>query len=387
MINFFLQQNKMLEDIFMEAITKGVFPGAAIAVAHGVASNRNIEVKCFGYTGYQGDENEPVEPETFYDLASLTKPLATLPALLVLLARGELGFDDKLEDLLQRKVSREKRAIRLRHLLGHSAGLPAHLPFFEHWAPQSALEQREGIREKVVAEIMARPLLFTPGTATLYSDLGYILAGMVVEKRSGDDLAEFIEKNIYAPLGLSNQLFFNPHNHPRQVVYAPGEYCSWRQRLLKGEVGDENCALLGGVAGHAGLFGNIRGVAGLTSYLLDIWQNQAPEKLILIESDDLRHCLTKQQIKNDTTWALGMDTPSARGSSGGDLLSAASVGHLGYAGTSFWIDPHRELVVVLLTNRVHPSRFNDQIKRFRPLFHNNLIRVLDSCNLSGRSQT
>ncbi|MFH7320569.1 serine hydrolase domain-containing protein [Desulfurivibrio sp. D14AmB] len=370
----------MLEDIFLEAMAKGVFPGAAIAVAHGLATNRNTEIKCFGKTGYQGDEIEPVDSETFYDLASLTKPLATLPALLVLLARGELSLDDKLEDLLQREVPREKRAIRLRQLLGHGSGLPAHLPFFEQWTPLAVQEQREEIREQVMTEILARPLLFTPGSATLYSDLGYILAGMVVELKSGEDLARFVEKHIYAPLGLSNQLFFNPHNHPRHVAYAPGEYCSWRQRLLRGEVGDENCALLGGVAGHAGLFGNIKGVAGLTSYLLDLWQDRAPVKLM--RPDDLQHCLVKQQLKPDTTWALGMDTPSAQGSSGGDLLSADSVGHLGYAGTSFWIDPHRELVMVLLTNRVHPSRFNDQIKKFRPLLHNTLVNFLDHGKLS-----
>lgn len=375
MDNFFSQQNKMLEDIFLEAQKKGVFPGAATAIFQGCGTERKKLIKCYGNTAYQGDDLTSVGPATFYDLASLTKPLATLPALLTLLTAGRIKMEDKLGELLQRDLPREKRDICLRQLLGHSAGLAAHIPFFNHRPGPPPPERRDEIRESILAEILAQPLIYPPGSATVYSDLGYILAGMIVEIKSGEDLASFVRKNVYEPLGLSDQLFFNGVNHHHPASYAPGEFCAWRQRILHGEVGDENCALLGGVAGHAGLFGNIGGVASLAAYLLDLWQGRAAVELLAPE--ELRRCFSRQKINPDTTWALGVDTPSRQGSSGGHLLSEESIGHLGYSGTSFWIDPRRELVVVLLSNRVHPSRYNDQIKKFRPLFHDTVIRLLE----------
>jgi CubicO group peptidase (beta-lactamase class C family) len=168
-----------------------------------------------------------------------------------------------------------------------------------------------------------------------------------------------------------------PGQEKKLENYAFMEECPFRQRMLRGEVSDENAHALGGVAGHAGLFGTMEGVLLFAVHLLDQWQGR--EEHPGYRSRDLRKFLKKQKIPG-STWALGFDTPSPTGSSGGKYLSPVSVGHLGFTGTSFWIDPVRELVMVLLSNRVHPSRENERIKKFRPLLHDAVIENLGMCN-------
>jgi len=362
----------MLEKIFRNAISQGIFPGAASSVFQGMGSSRKGMISCYGSTSYQA--GKVVDLATIYDLASLTKPLATLPALVSLIGAGRISFAQKLEDLLQSKIPVDKREISLRDLMGHRAGLASYLPLF------SLVYQKDPVQVKreVLRIILDHPLVHPPGRQSLYSDLGYILAGFIVEKQSGQNLAEYVRAAIYEPLGLGDRLFFNPRGNIRAGVYARGEYCLWRQRLLDGEVSDENCALLGGVAGHAGLFGDIGAVSALVCSLLDHWlgQEAKEQSKTLLDRDIILSCFARQNQQNHDTWALGVDTPSSRNSSAGRYLSPRSIGHLGFSGTSFWIDPRRELVMVLLSNRVHPCRSNQKIKKFRPLFHDTVIGEL-----------
>jgi serine-type D-Ala-D-Ala carboxypeptidase len=376
--NFFSQQNKMLEKIFRNAISQGIFPGAASSVFQGLGSSRQGMISCYGSTSYEA--GKLVDPATIYDLASLTKPLATLPALVSLMGAARINFSQKLEDLLQTKVPGDKREISLRDMMGHRAGLASYLPLF------SLVDQKDPdqLKREVLRIILDHPLVHPPGRQALYSDLGYILAGFIVEKQSGQNLAEYLRAAIYEPLGLGDRLFFNPRGNIRAGVYARGEYCLWRQRLLDGEVSDENCALLGGVAGHAGLFGDIGAVSALVCFLLDNWLGQEIKegKKPRLARDVLLSCFERQNQQNQDTWALGVDTPSSRHSSAGRYLSPRSIGHLGFTGTSFWIDPRRELVMVLLSNRVHPCRSNQKIKKFRPLFHDTVIGELETARES-----
>jgi CubicO group peptidase (beta-lactamase class C family) len=206
----------------------------------------------------------------------------------------------------------------------------------------------------------------------VYSDLGYIILGYLIEKIEEKNLATIFKQKICDPLQLTEKLFFLsicPYLSVKKEKIAATEDCPWRKKLIQGEVHDEHCWLMGGVAGHAGLFGTAESVLVLCETLLDCWQGTKHHPAFT--NGVLRHAF--EWKKETSNWALGFDRPTPGKSSCGHFISAQSVGHLGFTGTSFWIDPQHNVVVVLLTNRVHPSRENMKIREFRPLFHNTLM--------------
>ncbi|MFZ5775204.1 MAG: serine hydrolase domain-containing protein [Thermodesulfobacteriota bacterium] len=348
-------------NLFQEAIEQRVFPGATMGIAVGWGANRQRLVLAHGHTDYS--RKREVRSDTVYDLASLTKPLVTVLSLLCLIKQGKLTLSQRLGDIFS-QVPTDKHGITIANLLGHCSGLPAHRPYF-----QTLVEIKEAERQKsLFSMIMDDTLEYETGERTVYSDLGFMLLGLVVETVSGQDLASFFRKQVASPLHLEESLFFQPPFSRASDLdrYAVMEECAMRGTVVHGSVSDENAWALGGVAGHAGLFGTIDGVLDLCVHLLDQWQGR--EEHARYRASDLAQLLQRQNIPG-STWALGFDTPSESGSSGGRYLSPSSVGHLGFTGTSFWIDPSRDLVMVLLSNRVHPSRENDKIKQFRPRFH------------------
>jgi CubicO group peptidase (beta-lactamase class C family) len=356
-------------DIFSWALGNRAFPGAAMAVSWGISEERQRLIQTFGYTTYS--QKNKVEESTVYDLASLTKPLATTLAILALLKERRLKLSDQVLDIFpQTGMAQHKFSIC--DLLCHSAGFVAHKPYYLELCKLVEGEKSNALLSLLMKENQA----YKPGTLSLYSDLGFMLLGLIVEKKSGLGLAEFFSKKIAGPLGLAQKIFYSPTGSENtKRPYAPTEDCLLRKNILFGEVSDENAHALGGVAGHAGLFGTAEGVLEMGVHLLDQWRGR--EEHPNYQASDLCQFLTRQDIPG-STWALGFDTPSSIGSSGGRYLAPTSVGHLGFTGTSFWIDPTRNLVMVLLSNRVHPSRENNQIKQFRPLFHET---VMESLNL------
>ncbi|MDF1613892.1 serine hydrolase domain-containing protein [Desulfurivibrio dismutans] len=378
MKNFFSQQNKILENFFFQALAQGVFPGAAMAVAEGTGSRRHRLISCWGETSYQDNAKQKINEKTFFDLASLTKPLATLPAVLSLMTAGKFGFDTNLEELLAVKVPPDKKKITLKDILTHRSGLAAYYPFYE----QIKKARYQRVKKEITEIILDRPLAYPPGSRSVYSDLGFILAGFIVEEHSGKNLAAYVEEDFFCPLGIDEQLFFNFPGRVRPGIYAAGEYCLWRRRLLRGEVGDENCALLGGAAGHAGLFGSISAVVRLLEYMFDLgWGETGPASQDeFFKREYFLQCCRRWDESGKNTWAAGFDTPSPGNSSGGPYLSVESIGHLGYAGTSIWMDPRNKLIMVLLTNRVHPCRSNNKIKKIRPNFHRLVMEQLGMDN-------
>ena len=217
-----------------------------------------------------------------------------------------------------------------------------------------------------------------PGSTSLYSDLGFILLGRIIEKKAGCILAHYVEEKVLRPLNLEKKIFFNPlfegKKSTSKTDFVATENCPWREKILCGEVHDDNCYSMGGVAGHSGLFGNIEGVTTYAGMILDMWKGVA--KHPNINKEDLEGFLVRQQKIPGSSWALGFDTPAKKESSSGNHLSQKSIGHLGFTGTSFWIDPEKDTVIVLLTNRVHPSRENIKIKQFRPYFHDRVMEKL-----------
>ncbi len=364
--------NKEIENIIETAINNNIFPSACIGIYN--KENNLFNKSIIISNSITSIKNKSVDKKRiFYDLASLTKPLATVLSILSLKNNGKIRIEDNIGEIFNLKdIPADKGNITVGQLLSHSAGFPAHQPFFNELV-KVPLEKRKDLLFKLLID---EPLCYVPGENFIYSDLGFMLLGLIVEKLAGVGLDEYLSTMILQPVGLDKHLFFKRQGETTtdRKRYAPVEDCPWRGRVLSGEVSDENCWALGGVAGHAGLFGDIQGVLDLVALILDIWQGRASHPNI--ESRDLIEFLKIRTDIEDNTWALGFDSPSPAGSSSGRYLSATSVGHLGFTGTSFWIDPERELAIVVLSNRVHPSRENTLIKEFRPFIHDRIIDLL-----------
>lgn len=343
-----------------------------MGIAWGNPEQRNRVILAYGHTDYSR-ENQADE-DTFYDLASLTKPMATTLAILSLLKDGIIRLSDRIFDNFPSIKYSSPSKISIKDILCHSAGLPAYKPYYTELEKLPVEKRKEALFHLIASE----PLVYEPGSTSVYSDIGFMLLGLLIEEKTGMELPFFFREKVAAPLGLEKKIFYWPSGligeiEKKKIKIAPTEKCPIRNRVLHGEVSDENASALGGVAGHAGLFGTVGGILEMAVFLLDQWQGR--EEHPSYQSRDLRQFLTRQNIPG-STWALGFDTPSATSSSGGRYLAPTSVGHLGFTGTSFWIDPTRELVMVLLSNRVHPSRENSGIKQFRPLFHETVMESI-----------
>jgi serine-type D-Ala-D-Ala carboxypeptidase len=324
-----------------------------------------------------------VTPDTVFDLASLTKPLATALALIILAGQGRLDPATPLRKVLPGAwLPPDKQPLTLESLLTHRAGLPAWRPFYLE-VLAAPPEARAARLERLAA---ATPLEYPPDTATLYSDLGFMLLKAVVEAISGETLDRFCRKSIYRPLGLRT-LGFIPVPQPAQTVPATGNrkpktenrlYAATEPGLIPGrpvggEVHDENAWAAGGVAGHAGLFGTGREVFHLLACL---WRAYGGEQVGPLHPEAVKLFFT---VPPGAARALGFDTPGPDPASraAGRFFSSGSVGHLGFTGTSFWLDLETGQMVVLLTNRVHLGRDDkNKIQAFRPRFHEAASRAL-----------
>ncbi len=349
-----------LEALLQAGVGEGVYTAAAAVVGLGG------EVRWQGAAGrLTADPESPaVTPATVFDLASLTKPLATALSVLVLVQQRTLSLGQRLGELLPNAwLPREKRELTLVSLLTHRAGLPAWRPFYQK-VLAAAPEQRSTLLELLAA---GEPLTHPPETTTMYSDLGFMLLKAVVEETAGQDLDGFCRRTLYEPLGLAG-LGFNPRRRPggEGLEYAATEPGLIPGRPGMGEVHDENAWAAGGVAGHAGLFGTAGEVFALAAALYRSYLGEPGGRW---PADLVRRFLAPA---GPGLRALGFDLaqadPTARAA--GRFFSEASVGHLGFTGTSFWMDPESGQLVVLLTNRVHLGRDRlEGIRAFRPRFH------------------
>jgi CubicO group peptidase (beta-lactamase class C family) len=313
------------------AIAVGPIPGAAAAIA----GRGDVRLACFGRTEPDGPA---VTAQTWYDLASLTKVLCTVPLAADAIASGRLDPGAPVRDLLPEIAWLQERPnlgdATVLQLATHTSGLPA-------WQPLYTL----GLdRATLLARLLHTPLQRSPGPI-VYSDLGFILLGYLLEHLLGQRL-DVLARGLFARIGLEEELAFSP---PAGAPLAATENCPWRSRLLRGEVHDENAAALGGVAGHAGLFGTLRGVVGYARALLSCQLH--PEPVLAYVTQEHARAEPPDLERRGFGWVL-----MHPGWSGGDLMSSRSIGHTGFTGTGLWIDLERGRFTVLLTNRVHPSR-------------------------------
>lgn len=342
-------------DVLRQAITARAFPSASVAITH---RGKLIARRAFGQFTYEPDAS-PVTGGTLFDLASLTKVVAITPMAMILWERGVLDLDMPMAALLPEFAADDPRRqqITVRMLLAHSSGLPAYEKLF----------LRAKSREELLHAAITTPLIADPGIQAEYSDIGFIVLGAALERLAEESLDHFCQREIFGPLGMTHTIF-NPATSLRAAIPPAADDRGFRQRIIQGEVQDENASVLGGVAGHAGLFATAEDVAIFAHAMLS---GGRP----IIRPETVA-CFTRRETSpSGTSRALGWDTPSSPSQSG-RYFSAKSFGHLGYTGTSLWIDPTRELSVTLLTNRTWPDCSDQAIKDVRPRFHDGVIEAL-----------
>ena len=346
-----------LRKIVEDALNNSMFTACSAGYVKFNNDCWNSEEYHFGSTGVG---NEKVSCNSVYDLASLTKPLVVSMSLMALCGEGKIFVDNTLSEFFE-DVSEGLKRVTVNDLLCHRSGLPAHKPFYK-----KILDFAPADRKKIIVNsILGEAETLNSTKKHVYSDLGFILLGSIIEKIAGKSLSDYWSTKIKRPLNLENDLFFPDYLLSDTYSYVCTGVCSWSNMDLSGLVNDDNCRALGGGAGHAGLFGTMRGVLHICKVIIECFSGKGCKLPY-----DIKKFI---QSAGTSPWVFGFDTPSAKNSAAGDLFSAKTIGHLGYTGTSFWIDLEQNLAVVLLTNRVLTGTDLDKMKDFRRKIYNTIM--------------
>jgi CubicO group peptidase (beta-lactamase class C family) len=352
--------------ILHNAIAGHAFPAASIAVtSHG----KLVALKAFGRFTYDLDSPQ-VTTASVFDLASVSKAVATTSMAMILYQRGLLDLEMPVTAIVPEFAGagsgkdQRRGEVTLHMLLAHSSGLPAYEKLF--------------LKAKTKAELLAAafttPLTADPGSRAKYSDIGFTVLGVALERLVDETLDRFCQRELFGPLGMARTAY-NPPPAWRDSIPPTADDRSFRHRIIQGEVQDENASVLGGVAAQAGLFATAEDLATFAHLLLQSGRGAGrPE---ILRPDTLTLFTRRESSPAGTSRALGWDTPSSPSQSG-KYFSAASFGHLGYTGTSLWIDPQRRLSITLLTNRTWPDCTSEAIKQVRPLFHDAIGEALEA---------
>jgi len=345
--------------ILRASVDAGHVPGAAAQVRQ---AGEIVLEEVYGCASWV-PERRPIPPDPVFDLASVTKVVATTTAVMLLYQRGGLDLDAPVAQYLPEFGPEDKAEITPRHLLTHTSGFPAWIPFYE----------QHGSLEAIFAAVCATPLEAKPNERCTYSDLEFITLGVLVERLAGQPLDVFCRDHIFAPLGLRDTTFNPPAAW--QDRFMATEDCPWRGRVVRGEVHDENAYACGGVAGHAGLFGTARDLGVFLQALLEAYQGHPQtEPRFVLTPATVATLLTRQPGPAETKYALGWGWCPHYGE-GKHAASPEAFGHTGFTGTQVFVDPARHLTVVLLTNRVHPSRQNQKIAELRSTFLGKVLEI------------
>jgi serine-type D-Ala-D-Ala carboxypeptidase len=348
-----------VDTLMVEAIKKFIFPGAVL-----LFSKEGLILFHKAYGVGNIFSRHPVSLHTLFDLASLTKPLATATSMMALVKGGKLALKNQLGQILPELKNSEKNEIRIEHLLSHTSGLPDYYPYYKVLEKYPVHERKHQLRCMLKNVPLKNPI----GHTRLYSDLGYMILSWIIETTAKCKIDRFVNDEVFNPLGLRNLFYQNLCEKKKNIQYAATEMCPWRKTLVEGVVHDENAFIMGGIEGHAGLFGTAEDIHRLLAHILTVYTDELfkgifPAHLVKI---------FLKRFKNFDR-ALGFDTPSDKNSSSGHFFSPQSVGHLGFTGTSFWMDLQRSIIVILLTNRIHPDRKNENIRKFRPVLHDAIM--------------
>jgi serine-type D-Ala-D-Ala carboxypeptidase len=346
--------------ILQQAIANRAFPCASVAVTH---RGKLVALKALGHFTYDADA-PAAHPDTIYDLASITKVMATTSMAVLLYQRGLLDIEMPVVGIMPEFAEDSSGAddlrrskVTFRMLLAHSSGLPAHLKFYE----------QAGTRDKITLLAAKTPLTNDPGTHVEYSDIGFIILGETLMRLADEDLDAFCQREVFGPLGLA-RTGFNPLPEQRGLIPPTLNDQGFRPRLIQGEVNDDNAGAMGGIAPHAGLFAPAEEIALFARAMLD-------GGAAVFRQGSLAIFTKRELLPAETTRTPGWDTPSET-SLAGKYFSPGSFGHLGFTGTSLWIDPERRISITLLTNRTWPDGKNIGIRQVRPQFHDAVMETL-----------
>ena len=359
---------------YLRTQVDSAFPGAVVAVGN------HDHVALLAAVGHYGvDDPRPMTTETVFDLASLTKVIGLTTACILLVDQKKLDLNAPVQRYLPEFGGTGKEKVTIRHLLTHSSGLPAWRPLF----------RETETREAALALVDTTPLDTVPGARYLYSDLGAIVLTQVVERITKTRIDQYLGTAVFKPLGMTTTRYLPPAEWRDRI--APTEMDTvFRHRMIRGEVHDENTGRLGGISGHAGLFSTAGDLARFAEWLLEVREGrrrseevggsrgrQSPSSsdLLRLPPSLVEQFTRLQDLPPGSSRALGWDTPSEHSSAGTKLLAHA-FGHTGFTGTSIWLDPDRDLFVILLTNRVHPTRANTKILKVRPFVADLVVDAL-----------
>ena len=367
--------NQKVDQLMEQAIERGIFPAASLLVGRGGGEML--------HEGYYGK----ARAGTVFDIASLTKPISTATLAMQLIQEGLVKLEDSVYQWLGGARLGHHKKMTLAHLLSHTSGLPAWQPFYRE-LPIDQVGTKEG-KQHIIGSCLKEPVVTEPGFQCLYSDLGYIILGEILEQAGLASLDILFQNRIATPLGLKDTFFnrvigFSPESRvpspESRKRFAPTEDCPWRGHVLHGEVHDQNAYAMGGVAGHAGLFSTARDIHKFITEFLKCYRGESDwlsPKIVRQFIDDPSRATSnacppavwREQRATFGTYLLGWDTPTFGSSSSGRYFSPHSIGHLGYTGCSIWIDLDKNFWIILLTNRIHPETTNEKIRAFRPRIH------------------
>jgi len=343
--------------ILEQAISARTFPGCALAVTLRGELVAHHAVGRFTYD----PAAPPVMPDSIFDLASVSKVVATTTMAMILYERGLLDLEAPVVAIVPEFATADPRRadVTVHMLLAHSSGLPAYEKLF----------LRARTRDELLAAAFTTDLSADPGTRAEYSDIGFIILGVALERLADEPLDTFCQREIFGPLGMAHTTFNPPRSWKDRIIPTADDQ-TFRHRIIQGEVQDENASVLGGIAGHAGLFAPAEDVATFAHCMLN---GGRP----ILRPETVEFFTRREAIPAGTSRALGWDTPSSPSQSG-KHFGPRSYGHLGYTGTSLWIDPDRQLSITLLTNRTWPDCQNQAIKQVRPAFHDAVVEALNT---------
>lgn len=352
-----LKKFKRVDRTIKSAIDDKAFPGAQVMV---IKEGEVLHHQNYGRQDYSSDSPE-ITDSTLYDVASLTKIVGTTAAIMRLFDDGKINIDDKVIKYIPAFASNGKENITIQNLLLHNSGLPAWQKFY--LTCKSA--------DEVLDSVYNSKLIYKTGDSIVYSDFGFIVLGKIIEGVTGLGLDVYLKNEFFDPLGMENTLFNPPTKWLHKI--APTEIDTiWRKMLVHGTVHDETASLLGGISGHAGLFSTAPDLAKFAQMILNSGSYGGVQ---YIKSETIKLFTERTDLK--TKRGLGWDFKTLNGySSAGNLFGQKSFGHTGFTGTSLWIDPDRNLIVLFLTNRVHPTRANNKIIKIRSELHDAVIEAM-----------
>ena len=355
-----------IDTMMLAAVDEGVFPGGVLLAAEG---DRVVHCESYG-SAQKIPQERPMSRDTVFDIASLTKPLSIVTLIMLLKKNGKIGLGHPVSRYLPDFAESNKEQITIRHLLKHTSGLPAWKPYYQEWLKADpALLTRGSLRDKILYAIYNEATEYPAGYSRTYSDLGYIVLGAVVESIWEMPLHEIFSRYVAGPIGLENTSYFaapRTLTPDEQIKFAATTDCPWRKKVLCGEVEDDHAWLMGGAAGHAGVFSTAQDLHRFLVHLLTAFEQG---------TEILPQPVIHEFLGPKTKYKLGWDAPDFEGSQSGKYFSHNTIGHLGYTGGSMWLDLEKKFHIILLTNRTHPSRGNEKIKEFRPKIHDLIVET------------